>query len=232
MRAAIARREMRILLVEDDAKLARALARGLRRHAYAVDVADDGERALACCAVYDYDAIVLDVMLPGRDGFAVCRTLRARGSAAPVLMLTARDAVDDRIRGLDAGADDYLPKPFDFGELLARVRALLRRAPARREPQLRVGDLVVDPATHAVSRGGRAIELTAREFAVLEYLARHPGEVVTRTRLLEHVWDANFDGSTNVVDVYVGYLRRKLERPQAPPLIATVRGVGFRLDTR
>jgi two-component system, OmpR family, response regulator len=217
---------MRILLVEDDAKLARALAKGLRGHAYAVDLAGDADEALLRAGVYAYDAVVLDIMLPGRDGFAVCRALRERGVAAPVLMLTARDAVDDRIRGLDAGADDYLPKPFDFGELLARLRALLRRGAAGREPELRVGDLVVDPATHEVALGGRAVELTAREFAVLEYLARHPGEVVSRTTLLEHVWDENFEGSTNVVDVYVGYLRRKLREP----LIATVRGVGFRLD--
>ena len=221
---------MRILLVEDDVKLARALARGLRRHAYAVDVADDADQALARCTVYDYDLVVLDVMLPGRDGFAVCRTLRERGAGQPVLMLTARDAVDDRIRGLDAGADDYLPKPFDFGELLARIRALLRRGAAGRPAQLRVGDLVVDPATHRVQRAGRPVELTAREFAVLEYLARHPGQAISRTRLLEHVWDANFEGSTNVVDVYVGYLRRKLERPFERPLITTVRGVGFRLE--
>jgi two-component system OmpR family response regulator len=217
---------MRILLVDDDPKLARALAKGLRAHAYAVDVASDSDAALLRAAVYDYDVVLLDVMLPGRDGFAVCRALRERGVAAPVLMLTARDAVDDRIRGLDAGADDYLPKPFDFGELLARIRALLRRAPVEREPELRAGALMVDPATHAVTLDGRAIELTAREFAVLEYLIRRPGEVVTRTALLEHVWDENFDGSTNVVDVYVGYLRRKLRAP----LIATVRGVGFRLD--
>jgi two-component system OmpR family response regulator len=217
---------MRILLVEDDAKLARALAKGLRGHGYAVDLAGDADEALLRAGVYAYDAVVLDIMLPGRDGFAVCRALRERGVAAPVLMLTARDAVDDRIRGLDAGADDYLPKPFDFGELLARMRALLRRGAAGREPELRVGDLVVDPATHEVALGGRAVELTAREFAVLEYLARHPGEVVSRTTLLEHVWDENFEGSTNVVDVYVGYLRRKLREP----LIATVRGVGFRLD--
>jgi two-component system OmpR family response regulator len=217
---------MRILLVDDDPKLSRALAKGLRAHAYAVDVAADSDAALLRTAVYDYDVVLLDVMLPGQDGFAVCRALRKRGVAAPVLMLTARDAVGDRIRGLDAGADDYLPKPFDFGELLARIRALLRRAPAERDPELRAGVLVVDPASHAVTLDGRAIELTAREFAVLEYLIRHPGEVVSRTELLEHVWDENFDGSTNVVDVYVGYLRRKLRAP----LIETVRGVGFRLD--
>ena len=217
---------MRVLLVEDDVKLAQALAKGLRRQGYAVDVAGDGEQALLNAAVYEYDMILLDVMLPGTDGFAVCRTLRERGAAAPVVMLTAREAVDDRITGLDAGADDYLAKPFDFGELLARIRALLRRGALPRTPELRVGALVVDPATHSVSREGVPVELTAREFAVLEYLARRPGEVVSRTRLLEHVWDENFEGSTNVVDVYVGYLRRKLGREQ----IATVRGVGYRLE--
>jgi two-component system OmpR family response regulator len=170
---------------------------------------------------------VLDVMLPGRDGFAVCRGLRDRGCWAPVLMLTARGGVADRIAGLDAGADDYLAKPFAFGELLARLRALLRRAPADRPARLEVGDLVVDPATHEVRRGRRDIALTAREFAVLEFLARHPGQAITRTRLLEHVWDANYLGSTNIVDVYVGYLRRKLDEP---PLIRTIRGVGFALD--
>ncbi|WP_028064190.1 response regulator transcription factor [Solirubrobacter soli] len=218
---------MRVLLVDDDAKLAQALAKGLRRHAYAVDVAGDADGALLRAAVYEYDVVLLDVMLPGGDGFKVCRSLRERGDAVPVLMLTARDAVHDRIRGLDAGADDYLPKPFDFGELLARMRALLRRGPTQRESALRTGPLVVDPATRVVTLHDRVVDLTAREFAVLEYLARHPGEVVTRTALIEHVWDENFDGSTNVVDVYIGYLRRKL----GAPLIATVRGVGFRLET-
>ena len=221
---------MRLLLVEDDGKLARAVARGLRHEGYAVDVVGDGEAALMQAAVYVYDAVVLDVMLPERDGLEVCRLLRERGCWAPVLMLTARVRVADRISGLDAGADDYLPKPFDFGELLARLRALLRRAPEQRLPRLEVGDLVVDPATHAVSRGGSPVELTAREFAVLEFMARHPGEVISRVRLLEHVWDENYLGSTNIVDVYVGYLRRKLELPFSRPLIRTVRGVGFALE--
>jgi two-component system, OmpR family, response regulator len=218
---------MRLLLVEDDEKLARAVGRGLRAEGYAVDVEADGDGALARAGVYEYDAVVLDVMLPGRDGFAVCRGLRERGCWAPVLMLTARGRVADRIAGLDAGADDYLAKPFAFGELLARLRALLRRAPSDRPVRLEVGDLVVDPATHEVHRGTREIALTAREFAVLEFLARHPGQAISRTRLLEHVWDENYLGSTNIVDVYVGYLRRKLDEP---PLIRTIRGVGFALD--
>jgi two-component system, OmpR family, response regulator len=221
---------VRLLLVEDDPKLARAVSRGLRHEGFAVDVAADGDAALIEAAVWEYDAIVLDVMLPGRDGLSVCRALRERGCWAPVLMLTARGQVADRIGGLDAGADDYLLKPFDFGELLARLRALLRRAPAQRPALLEVGDLLVDPATHAVSRGGEPVELSAREFAVLEYLARHPGEAVSRTRLIEHVWDVNFDGSTNIVDVYVGYLRRKLEEPFQRPLIRTIRGVGYALE--
>jgi two-component system OmpR family response regulator len=221
---------MRLLLVEDDAKLAAAVSRGLRSEGYAVDLAVDGEAALLDANVWDYDAVVLDLMLPRRDGFDVCRTLRERGSLVPILMLTARGRVDDRIRGLDAGADDYLAKPFDFGELLARVRALIRRGPSERPASLHVGDLTVDPASHAVMRSGRAVDLTAREFSVLEFLARHPGELVTRARLLDHVWDANYEGSTNIVDVYVGYLRKKLEKPFGKPLIRTVRGAGFVLD--
>jgi two-component system OmpR family response regulator len=217
---------MRLLVVEDDEKLARAVTRGLRAEGYAVDVAGDGDAALMQAAVCDYDGIVLDVMLPRRGGLDVCRVLRERGCWAPVLMLTARGGIDDRIGGLDSGADDYLVKPFDFGELLARVRAMLRRAPVERPALLTVGDLTVDPATHEVTRAGALVELTAREFALLEHLARRPGEVVSRTQLLDHVWDENFMGSTNVVDVYVGYLRRKLGRD----LIRTVRGVGFVLE--
>jgi two-component system OmpR family response regulator len=222
---------VRLLVVEDDAKLARALGRGLRHEGYAVDVVGDGDAALMQAAVWDYDGIVLDVMLPERDGFAVCATLRERGCWAPVLMLTARGQVADRIRGLDVGADDYLVKPFDFGELLARLRALVRRAPPERPARLEVGDLVVDPATHQVSRGGTPVALTAREFAVLEFLARNAGEAITRARLLDHVWDENFTGSTNIVDVYVGYLRRKLEQPFDRPLIRTIRGVGYALES-
>jgi two-component system, OmpR family, response regulator len=222
---------VRLLLVEDDAKLAGAIGRGLRHEGYAVDVVGDGDAALMQAAVWDYDGIVLDVLLPNRDGFDVCRTLRERDCWAPILMLTARGQVGDRIRGLDVGADDYLAKPFDFGELLARLRALVRRAPAQRPVRLEVGDLVVDPSTHEVARAGVAVVLTAREFAVLEYLARHAGEAVTRATLLDHVWDENFEGSTNIVDVYVGYLRRKLEQPFDRPLIRTIRGVGYALET-
>ncbi len=221
---------MRVLLVDDDPKLARAVARGLRHEGYAVDVAPDGEAALLQAAVWDYDAIVLDVMLPRRDGLDVCAMLRERGCWAPVLMVTARDRIPDRVLGLDAGADDYLPKPFAFEELLARLRALVRRVPAERPARLELGDLVIDPATRAVTRAGTAVELTAREFAVLEYLARHHGQAVTRSRLLDHVWDENHVGSTNVVDVYVGYLRRKLEQPFGRPLIRTLRGVGWTLE--
>jgi two-component system OmpR family response regulator len=217
---------MRLLVVEDDVKLAAAVARGLRHEGYAVDVCGDGDTALAQAGVYPYDGIVLDLMLPRRDGVEVCRALRERGCWAPVLMLTARGGVGDRIRGLDVGADDYLAKPFDFGELVARLRALVRRAPAERPVQLKVGDLAVDPATHTVSCAGRAVALTAREFSVLEFLARHAGEAVSRTVLLDHVWDENFYGSTNVVDQYIGALRRKLGQRR----IATIRGVGFRLE--
>jgi two-component system OmpR family response regulator len=219
-----------VLLVEDDAKLAAAVARGLRHEGYAVDLVGDGEAALMSASVWSYDAIVLDVMLPERDGLDVCATLRGRDCWAPILMLTARGQVGDRIRGLDVGADDYLSKPFDFGELLARLRALVRRAPAARPVRLEVGDLVVDPSTHEVWRAGVAVTLTAREFAVLEYLARHAGQAITRTAVLDHVWDENFEGATNIVDVYVGYLRRKLEQPFDRPLIRTIRGVGYALE--
>jgi two-component system OmpR family response regulator len=221
---------MRLLLAEDDVKLASALDRGLRRAGYGVDVAHDGDAALLNARVHEYDVAVLDVMLPGADGFEVCRTLRDERWWTPVLLLTARDQVPDRIRGLDAGADDYLVKPFHFGELLARLRALTRRGPTPRPTALEVGDLRVDPAAHSATFGGNDVELTAREFGVLEFLTRHAGQVVTRTQLLDHVWDENFLGSTNVVDVYVGYLRAKLERPFGRRLIHTVRGVGYRLE--
>ena len=222
---------MRLLLVEDAERLASALARGLRGEGYAVDTATDGDDAVVQARVYDYDLVILDVMLPGTDGVSVCRTMRDAGRWSPVLMLTARDRVTDRLRGLDAGADDYLVKPFDFGELVARVRALLRRGAPERPAVLVAGDLEVDPATRSASRAGRRVALRAREFAVLEFLARRAGQVVSRTELLEHVWDRNYQGSTNIVDVYVGYLRRKLETPFGRPLIHTVRGAGYRLES-
>jgi two-component system OmpR family response regulator len=223
---------MRLLVVEDDAKLARALERGLQREGYAIDLADTGDDALAQATTNDYDAVVLDVMLPGIDGFAVCREMRSSERWAPVLMLTARDQVGDRIRGLDAGADDYLVKPFDFGELLARLRALIRRGPTERPPVLEVGDLRIDPAARTVTRRGREIELTVRDFALLQFLAQRAGSVVSREDLLEHVWDNADEGSTNVVDVYVGYLRNKVEKPFRGKIIRTVRGVGFMLEAK
>jgi two-component system, OmpR family, response regulator len=221
---------MRLLLVEDDERLSASLARGLRGEGYAVDVAATGEDAIVHARVYEYDVVILDVMLPGLDGVSVCRTLREAERWCPVLMLTARDGVADRIRGLDAGADDYLVKPFDFGELVARVRALLRRGTPERPAVLTAGDLELDPATRTVIRAGRLVALSAREFAIVEYLLRRAGEVVSRSDLLEHVWDRNFEGSTNVVDVYVGYLRRKLEDPFGRPLIRTVRGAGYVIE--
>jgi two-component system OmpR family response regulator len=218
---------MRILLVEDEIKMARAVRRGLEQEGHAVEAVSDGDDALRRALDEDFDAIVLDVMLPGRDGFAICRELRTNGRWAPVLMLTARDGVRDRIRGLDAGADDYLMKPFSFEELLARLRALVRRGATERPTTLATEDVVLDPAAHTVARDGTSIELSAREFALLEFLMRHSGEVVSRTRILEHVWDVNYEGFSNVVDVYVGYLRKKVEVPFDRPFIRTVRGVGY-----
>jgi two-component system, OmpR family, response regulator len=223
---------MRLLVVEDDRKLASALRRGLESEGYTVELAHTGEDALREARSREYDAVVLDVMLPGLDGFTVCEELRRRPRWVPVLMLTARADVADRIRGLDAGADDYLVKPFDFGELLARLRALVRRGPSDRPVALEVGQLRFDPETRTVTRAGREIELTAREFEVLELLARNGGQVVSRRRLLEEIWDNEYDGSANIVDVYVGYLRKKLEDPDGPRLIRTVRGVGFVLESQ
>lgn len=220
---------MRVLVVEDEPKMAGLLERGLAEEGYAVDLAGTGQDAIWAATENPYDAIVLDVMLPDLDGFEVCRRLRAEGRWAPVLMLTARDAVPDRVGGLDAGADDYLTKPFAFSELFARLRALLRRGAAERPSALRVGDLVLDPATRRVHRGETPVELTAKEFALLEYLMRHPGEVLTRSTLIEHVWDFGYDGDSNVVDVYVRYLRQKIDRPFGADAIETVRGSGYRL---
>jgi two-component system, OmpR family, response regulator len=220
---------VRVLVVEDEKKLANLLARGLREEGYAADVADRGEEALWMAQAVPYDAIVLDVMLPGLDGFAVCRRLRQEGVWSPVLMLTARDAVDDRVSGLDAGADDYLTKPFSFEELLARLRSLTRRAPVERPPVLTVGGLRLDPAAHRAWRGETELDLSAKEFALLELFMRRPGAVLTRGRLLEGAWDIAFESRSNVVDVYVRYLREKIDRPFGCDSIETVRGVGYRL---
>jgi heavy metal response regulator len=220
---------MRVLIVEDERKLAGMLKRGLEEHGYAVDVAYDGEEGLALAEVEPYDLIVLDVMLPKLDGFTVCHRLRAARRNMPVLMLTARDAVDDRVTGLDSGADDYLVKPFAFRELLARVRALLRRESFSRDPVLRVADLEVNTVTREVRRGGRPVELTSKEYAVLEYFVRHPNQVLTRTQIAEHVWNYNFVAMSNVVDVYIRYLRRKLADDREPRLLRTVRGAGYQL---
>ncbi len=220
---------MRVLVVEDEIKMSALIKRGLEREGYAVDVALDGEEALWAAREQDYDAIVLDAMIPGPDGFTVCHTLRSEGRWSPVLMLTARDSVEDRVRGLDAGADDYLTKPFAFTELFARLRALTRRRVVERPVQLTAGDLVLDPATRAVTRAGTPISLSAKEFALLELLMRHPDEVLTRQVILEHVWDFAYDGVSNVVDVYIRYVREKVDRPFGRSSIETVRGVGYRL---
>lgn len=223
---------MRILVVEDELKIARAITRGLENEGYAVHMVHTGDDAVFWATEQAFDAIVLDVMLPGRDGFAVCRDLRAASTWTPVLMLTARSGVENRIEGLDAGADDYLIKPFAFGELLARLRALLRRGPAERAPEIIVGDIVIDPAAHTVARAGVVVELSTREFSLLEYLARHPGEVMRRGDILDHVWSTEYDGFSNVVDVYIGYLRKKLEKPFRSKVIHAVRGVGYKLEPR
>jgi len=220
---------MRILVVEDEHKLAAVVRRGLEEHGYAVDVAYDGDDALAMAQAEPYDLIVLDIMLPGIDGITVCQRLREARKNMPVLMLTARDTVDDRVAGLDAGADDYLVKPFAFRELLARVRALLRRDGLSRDPILRVGDLELDTVSHEVRRSGRFVDLTSKEYAMLEYFMRNPNRVLTRTQIAEHVWDYDFMSMSNVIDVYVRYLRRKLGDDQEPRLFRTVRGTGYQL---
>jgi two-component system, OmpR family, response regulator len=220
---------MRVLVVEDDVKMAGLLRRGLRHEGYAVDLVSTGEDALWAVGEFRLDAVVLDAMIPGPDGFEVCRRMRQEGCWVPVLMLTARDAVADRVAGLDAGADDYLVKPFAFDELFARLRALVRREPGERPPVLVAGDLRLDPATKQVSRGGHAFELSSKEFALLELFMRHQGEVLSRTRILDHAWDWAYEGTSNVVDVYVRYLRNKVDRPFGRASIQTVRGHGYRL---
>jgi two-component system OmpR family response regulator len=220
---------MRVLIVEDEPKMAGLIRRGLREEGYAADVTGTGDDALWMAAATDYDAIVLDVLLPGRNGFDVCRELRRSGIWSPVLMLTARGSVDDRVAGLDAGADDYLTKPFSFVELLARLRALARRPPIERPAVLEVGDLRLNPATHQAWRGQEELELSAKEFRILEAFMRRPGHVLSRLHLLDHCWDYGYENRSNVVDVYVRYLREKIDRPFGRKSIETVRGAGYRL---
>ena len=223
---------MRILLVEDEARVAGFIAKGLREQAYAVDIAGDGEQALYQAAVNQYDIVILDVMLPLKDGHTVCRELRASGFRTPILMLTARGAVDDRVEGLDSGADDYLAKPFDFKELLARLRALLRRSAALRPQVLRVADLTLNTASHAAARAGKPVSLTAKEYALLEFLVLNQGRVVGREQIGQHVWDENFDPLSNVIDVYIKRLRAKLDTGFSRRLIHTRRGEGYILSAQ
>lgn len=220
---------MRLLLVEDEQDAARMLAKGLREQTYAVDIAGDGNAALEKLAVNTYDLVILDLMLPGRNGFEVCRAMRSMGAVAPVLMLTAQDQVLSRIEGLDSGADDYVTKPFDFGELSARIRALLRRGPALQDPVLRVSDLTLETRNRTVRRAGRSIDMTAKEYALLEYLCRRQGEVVTRPEISEHVWDETYDPFSNLIEVYIQRLRRKVDTPGEVRLIHTRRGEGYRI---
>ena len=223
---------MRVLVVEDERRIADFISRGLSEQGYAVDVAYDGDEALDWANVAEFDVIILDVMLPARDGIEVCHILRERGLRTPILMLTARDAVEDRVRGLDSGADDYLVKPFAFAELLARLRALTRREPAPLGTVLQVGDVVLDTTTREASRKGMCLELTSKEYALLEYLMRHPNQVLTRTMIAEHVWNYDFDNATNVIDVHIRNLRRKIDDPFPTKLIQTVRGAGYRISAR
>ena len=221
---------MRVLVVDDDTRLARSLARGLVAEGYAADVAQTADEARWLLGESAYDAIVLDVMLPGASGHELCRELRAAGNGSPVLMLTARYGDAEEVRALDLGADDFLSKPFSYPVLLARLRALIRRGDTPRQPVLAVGDLRLDPAQHTVRRGDLAIELTARQFALLEYLMRRAGDVVSKAELIEHVWDFAFEGSPNIVEVYVSQLRRRIDVPFGRESLETVRGVGYRLS--
>lgn len=218
---------MRILVVEDDAKVAGFIKKGLVEEQYAVDVFSNGDDGAFWAAENDYDLIILDIMLPGKDGLSICRELRAKGIVVPIIMLTAKDTVDDKITGLEVGADDYIGKPFAFGEFLARIRALLRRSQTYKEPLLRIADLEMNPATRIVTRGGQQIALTGKEYALLEYFLRNPGRVLSETRIVEHVWDMNYDPRTNVVNVYIHHLRSKIDSGFENKLIHTIRGTGY-----
>lgn len=218
---------MRLLVVEDEKKVASFIKKGLEEEHYAVDVAEDGEMGLYMTETNDYDLIVLDLMIPKIDGWELLRRIRANQNNVPILILTARDSVEDRVRGLNGGCDDYLTKPFAFAELLARIRALLRREKLEKEPMLKVGDLTLSLVTHRVMRKGKEIELTSKEYALLEYFMRNPDRILTRAMIAEHVWDYHFDSTTNVIDVYVNYLRKKIDKDFEPKLIHTIRGVGY-----
>ncbi len=218
---------MRLLVVEDEKKVASFIKKGLEEEHYAVDLAYDGEEGLYLSETNDYDLIILDLMIPKLHGWEVLKRIRARRDNVPILVLTARDSVEDKVKGLDAGCDDYLTKPFAFAELLARIRALLRREKTEKEPVLRIADLTLSLVTHKVDRRGKEIELTSREYALLEYFMRNQNKVLTRTMISEHVWDYHFDSMTNVIDVYVNYLRRKIDKDFEPKLIHTIRGIGY-----
>jgi two-component system copper resistance phosphate regulon response regulator CusR len=220
---------MRLLIVEDDAKVAAALKKGLKEEGYAIDSCADGDEALILARTYEYDLILLDLMLPGKDGWTVCRELRANKIIIPILMLTARDALEDKVKGLRAGADDYLTKPFAFEELLARIQALFRRTQEYKTKTLKILDLELDPYTKKATRSGRPISLTAKEYALLEFLMRNAGRVVTPSMILEHVWDINMNTASNVVNVYINHLREKIETDTGPKLIRTIRGMGYEL---
>jgi DNA-binding response OmpR family regulator len=223
---------MRILVVDDDRRLCSVIKRGLLEETYAVDVAYDGEEGEYMGEVNPYDLIILDIMMPKKDGIEMCKELRSKRINTPILMLTAKDAVEDRVRGLDAGADDYMVKPFSFNELLARVRALLRREAVTKSPEIKLGDLVLNTLTREVKRGDRTIELTTKEYVILEYFMRHPNVVVTRTMLEEHAWDYDFDSLSNLIDVYIRRLRRKLDDNENESVLQTVRGAGYRLKVQ
>jgi heavy metal response regulator len=222
---------MRVLVIEDEKKVADFISNGLAEEGYAVDVAHDGDQGYFLATTNEYDAILLDIMLPKMDGFTLCTKLRAEDNHTPILMLTAKDAIKDKVRGLDAGADDYLTKPFAFEELLARIRSLLRKKSLQQKTRFQVDNLVLDTITHIVSRGEREIQLSVKEYALLEYLMRNTGSVVTRTMIAEHVWDISFDTFTNVIDVYISYLRNKIDRGHETKLIHTVRGRGYVLKS-
>ena len=223
---------MRVLLIEDDRRLAASIQRGLGESGLAVDLAYDGDDGIAAALSAAYDVLVMDVMLPGANGLAVSRQLRQQKLSTPILMLTARDAVDDRVSGLEAGADDYMVKPFAMRELLARIRALARRHLPDRSSVLTVGDIVLDTAAHTLKVSGRNVEVTAKEFAILDFFMHHPGRLLSRTQIIEHVWDYDFDGGHNLVEVYLGRLRRKLSEAGAPDPFVTIRGAGYRLESR